>query len=432
MSILSIEIFKKHNLTIKNYFWRFIQIFIKQGTSFIIFYLSSYFLSPSDFGKYSYLMTIIFLLASFCDFGISVSVNKQVVEIEDGSKEELNNLIFNSLLTVFFFSTVISSVFIFSWKYFFPNFFDYKFLIVSLIYIIPFSSILDGIYRGLKKFKLLSIVVILSSILSLLFLYPLIKYFDITGSILSQVILYLLISILLFVFVGRLNYKFNFFYIKKILNYAIIVGIGSVAYFFYSRIDVFFLGKFNYFDQISYFEIINKINSIILLPIYIFAQVISPYITKHSYNKNYDLLIKKFKNFLLYSIILAFLLTLFMALIINPVVSMFFAKYYSEEFFSIFYILIFVLFISILNGIFPQGFMASTGDYDLVSKLLFIFGIINVLLDYIFIKQFGAIGIAYSSIIVVSLSNLLMIFMYYFRLVKKYEKEKLQKNNINS
>lgn len=419
------KLFSKHLNTINDYFWRFLQIFVKQGTSFLIFYLSSYFLNDIDFGKYNYLMATIFLLSSFCDFGVSVSVHNQVVEVQHKEKIKLKELIFNSLITVSLLSTLFSIIILFTWNNFFIDFSKYKLLVILLIYFIPISSVLDGIYRGLKKFKLLSIVVVFSSLISLISFYFLVSSFGIYGSILSQLILYLVISILLFIFNGKLEHRFSFSHIKNILNYALVIGIGSVAYFLYSRIDIFFLGKFNYFVEISYFEIISKIHGIILLPIYIFAQVISPNIVNYSYNNDYRSLLNKLKKFLIYSLIISVFIVIISILSIKPFISLFFAKYYANEFFTIFYILTFVLWVSVVNGIFPQAFIASTGDYDIVSKMLFIFGIMNVILDYLFIKRFGALGIAYSTLIVVGLSNLLMIIFYYLRLVKKYENKKL-------
>src|SRR3989344_477957 len=70
----------QHKETIHNFIWRSMQIFAKQGITFLIFILSAKLLTPYDFGIYNYLLAIMFFLIMFGDFGISTATSKYVAD----------------------------------------------------------------------------------------------------------------------------------------------------------------------------------------------------------------------------------------------------------------------------------------------------------------------------------------------------------------
>ncbi|AKM81463.1 MAG: O-antigen repeat unit transporter [Candidatus Pacebacteria bacterium GW2011_GWF2_38_9] len=425
MLILLEKLYSNHRTTVSNYFWRFLQILSKQGTSFAIFYISSYHLEAKIFGEYNYFIAMVFLIISFCDFGISSSVSKLIVEQNLVSKKNVKILVFNAFFIITLLSSIFSILTFFYFGRFFPEFEKYLLFVIFLIYLIPISSVLDGIYRGLNKFKSLSLIIFISSLITLIASLALISLYGIAGSIFSQVILYSVISFLLLLFNIKPTFYFDFIMIRNIIKYAAVIGLGGIAYFFYSRIDVFFLGKYHYFNELNYFEIINKINSIIIIPVYILAQVISPTITAHASKNDYKIILNKLKKFIVYSLLFSVLITIIVLFVGPEIIDLFFSKYSNDDFYSIFYILLIVLCISLFNGIFPQGFIVGTGDFDIVSKNLIFFGFVNVILDYIFITNFGFIGIAYSSLIVITISNIIIITTYFFRIKSRYENKKL-------
>ena len=54
--------FLKHKETARNFFWRSLQVFGKQGVAFLIFFLCAKLLTPYDFGVYNYILAFIFFL----------------------------------------------------------------------------------------------------------------------------------------------------------------------------------------------------------------------------------------------------------------------------------------------------------------------------------------------------------------------------------
>lgn len=72
----------QHRVLIKSIFWRAFQTAAKQGSSFLMFFIAVYYLSPDELGTLSYLMAIIGLLLIVCDFGFSQSVTRYITKLK--------------------------------------------------------------------------------------------------------------------------------------------------------------------------------------------------------------------------------------------------------------------------------------------------------------------------------------------------------------
>jgi len=90
----------QHKETINDFIWRSLQVFGKQGITFLIFILCAKLLTPYDFGIYNYVLAIIFFLIIFGDFGISTATSKYVAEYNVTDKQKLKFILFNSLIII--------------------------------------------------------------------------------------------------------------------------------------------------------------------------------------------------------------------------------------------------------------------------------------------------------------------------------------------
>src|SRR3989338_4322157 len=86
----------QHKETIHNFIWRSLQVFGKQGITFLIFILAARLLSQFEFGIYNYVLAIVFFLILFGDFGISTATSKYVAEYNITNKNKLKAVLFNS------------------------------------------------------------------------------------------------------------------------------------------------------------------------------------------------------------------------------------------------------------------------------------------------------------------------------------------------
>ena len=355
----------------------------------------------------------------FGDFGISTATSKFVAEYDIKNKEKLKSILFNSAIIIIFLTAIITTIVILFGRYYLGAKYIYILYLLPLIFLVPITSLYDGIYRGLKKFRIVSIISLIVGVISLSFVYTLIKQFGLTGALISQNVLYFLLFLALGFGYRDFNLKLDKELMKDIGKYSFIIGIGSIGYILYSRIDTLFLGYYGYIIELGYFEIINKIFSMIIMPLYIFSQVIAPNITKHFARKNFQIIIEKYKKYLLLSFILAITITPLSYVLAPQLIYVFLNEYSNLVVLQMFNLMLPILFIGLFNGIIPQGFIIPTGHYKIITILFLIVGLLKIILNYILINSVGYIGIIYSSIIVVFLLNVFILIVYYNKLKEK-------------
>ncbi len=417
-----INIYKNKKKLISNFFWRSSQVFFKQGTNFLIFILCSKLLIPVEFGIFNYIISFVLILISFSDFGISIAASKFVTQWHLTETKKFKSILFNSSLLIIFLSALVSVVVLIFGSSYFGEKFIYIAYSLPLVFLIPIVSLYDGLYRGLKKFKTLSIISFFSSLLGLLLVYPLIKEYGLLGAIIVQNIFYLILFIALALGWGKENeFKFNKEIIFDIIKYSSIIGIGSLGFILYSRIDLIFLGHFNYFQEINYFEISNKILMIVIIPMTIFSQVIFPEIVELYVKKDFKKIKSEFNTYLLISLIVSLIVVFGLFIFSKTLLSLVFPMYYNDSLVLVFNLLLIVYFTQILNGIIPTGFAVATHDAKLITYVLFVSGIIHVILNYILIIKYGYIGVVYSIILTRVITDFFFLYSYRKILNRKIE-----------
>ena len=148
--------YKKHKESIHNFFWRATQIVGKDGIVFLIFLISARLLTSYEFGIYNYVLAIIFFLIIFGDFGISTATSKYVAEYNATDKKKLKLVLFNSGIIILGLTILITILTLILGPWYLKEKYVYVLWLLPLIFLAPMTSLYDGIYRGLKKFKQLS------------------------------------------------------------------------------------------------------------------------------------------------------------------------------------------------------------------------------------------------------------------------------------
>lgn len=390
----------KHKETANNFFWRVLQIFGKQGITFFIFIVCAKFLNPTDFGVYNYVLALIFLLVIFGDFGISTATSKYVAENSINDKEKIKGVLFNSGLIILGLTVVVAIVaLIFGPKYLGDKYL-YALYLLPLVFFAPATSLYDGVYRGLKKFKQLAVISTIVGVLSIALFYYLVVNFGLFGALIAQDIFYFILFLALALGHRDVNFKLNKAIIASIAGYAILIGLADAGQFLYTRVDIIMLGHFNFVEEIGYYEIVNKIFQMAVLPVMILATVIAPNSTKNFILKRYDYIKNKiikeviflFFSGLIFSVVLYFLF---------PIIFTWFLPAYDGKLLSKMLIIILTIlpfrFFSTFLGI---GYITPMGFVKITTITLMIFGIINVILDYILISIFGFMGVLYATLLV--------------------------------
>lgn len=415
----------QHKEIIHNFIWRVLQIGGKHGITFLIFVLVAKLLIPYDFGIYNYVLAIVFLLIIFADFGISIATSKYVAEYNVTNKEKLKSVLFNSGIIILGLAIIITLITIFFGKFYLGDKYIYVLYLLPLIFFIPMTSLYDGIYRGLKKFKHLSIISIIVGLFSLSFVYLLIKQYGLIGALIAQNLFYFILFLALAFGYREFHFKLNKGVMKSIGFYSIIIGMSSLGFFLYTRIGVLILGHFGYIIEIGYYEIITKIFLLLAIPFTILGQVIAPNITGQTSKKKYGLVRTRFIKYLFVSIFLGIILALIIFFTLPIIMKLFLPQYFNQNFLKMLTLLLIIFPLTATSGLLANGFTIATGKAK-YGLLTIPFGIVNVFLSFIFVINFGFLGVIYAIIISSTLNRGLTYYLLYKDL-KNSENEKTSK-----
>jgi len=405
--------YNKHKETIHNFCWRSLQMFGRYGVIAIIFFAAAKFLTPEDFGLFNYLRTVFFLLMIFCDFGLSYAVSKFVTEYKVCRPEKLNSIAFTIAIFSFGIAAIISVVVTIFGKMVFRGNYLYILYMLPYLFLMPLTDILDGMYRGLKDFKkpaLISSIVGLVSIGISLFL---ISRYRLVGAIWSLNIMYLLL--LLFYCGFQRNFKFEFdkSVLVEVLKYALVLGVGVMGGFLYSRASILILKHFGYVVEIGYYGLIDTIFQILFLPFGILGQVIAPNTTAYIVVKNVTEIKNKMEKYITLCAITGVAMSVLLYFGIPVIIKNFLPRYNTADFLLIMNILLISLPFYIWGAILNQGFVAPAGFARISVITTLICGILNVVFAWAFINFFGFLAVFWVLLGIQS-ANVLIITVYFY------------------
>ncbi len=412
------NLYYKNKETTHNFFWRSLQILSKEGITFLIFFMAARFLIPFDFGILNYLMAVLALLMIFCDFGVSSATSKYVAEYKAKKSEHLNKILFSVSIIIIGLATLISLFVIFLGKGIFKENYLYIIYFLPYLFLVPLTSVADGVYRGLKEFKKLALISSIAGIISLGISYFLIKNFLLIGVIFSQNILYLLLVIFLFVFQKNFEFKIDKFVLKKILRYSLILGFATISYYLLNKVDILILKYFDYVVEIGYYEILNKLFQVFIIPFIIMGQILAPNITEKYINKDFIDIKKRFQRHLFFSLSLALIISILLYFLIPLIIKLLFNEYFVPQTIHIFSILLFVIPIRMVAAVISQAHVIATGNAHYMLITMIFGGIANIVLDFILILKYGFIGVIYATLICFIFTTVAYVILYYSKLNK--------------
>ena len=411
------NLFSKRNTNSKNFVWRSIQLGSRQGIMFFILFISAKLLSAEEFGVYNYLIAIAFFFTLLADFGISRAVTKFTAQYNTVDKEKIKYIFFNSaLIMIGLVALFVLLILLFANVIIGENY-PYIYYLIPVFIFLPLTSLFDGIYSGLLKFKTLSVISLISGLLATLSTYFLVKKLGLVGALLS-LDLYYVVSFILFSSTFKLfTFKIEKTIIKDVGRYSLIIGISAVGHFLYAKGITYILGQYNFFTEVGYYEIIDKVFVMSSFPFIIYGQIIAPKITGLISVHKYEEVLLRYKKNLYQTFLLGLLVTLVLWIILPTAVELFLNNYYSRDFIMIFQLLLFHLPLVLVSGLIAQPYIIATGKAK-ISLLTLPFGIVNVILGILFIGLFGFIGVIYSTLIT-SITNKLLTFYLISRGLKK-------------
>lgn len=405
-----------------NFIWRALQIIGKQGITFYIFILCAKILSPYDFGIYNYSLTVVYFLIMFGDFGISTATSKYVSEYNIINKEKLKSILFNSGIIILILTILITVLTLTIGPGYLKEKYIYVLYLLPLIFLAPMTSLYDGIYRGLKKFKRLALISLITGAFSIGFIYFFVQNYGLIGALIIQNIFYLVLLVSLGFGYREFNFKFDKDTVKNIVVYGFTFGLAMMGYYLFSRIGVLILGYYNYINEIAVYELLNKIFIIILMPLTVIGTVVAPNFTEYYIQKKYELILLKFKKYFIIFFVLAIIFT-FLSYLILPLIFSVFLKEYYNSLFSVMLIPVTIFYSSLVYGtVINIGIIIATGHVKIMSYSNIILGVGNVILSLILINYFGFMTVIYATLIFHMISIIFCHTAYYIK-IKNLTKE---------
>ncbi|MGD0077164.1 MAG: oligosaccharide flippase family protein [Sedimentisphaerales bacterium] len=409
-------LYKRHKETIHNFSWRSLQLFGKYGVTAVIFFVAARLLSPEDFGLLNYLRTVFFLLMIFCDFGLSYAVSKFVTEYKIAQPEKLNRIAFTIVVFSVSVGALVSLVLIALGDTFFKENYRYVLYFLPYLFLIPLTDILDGMYRGLKEFKKLAVISSIVSLVSIGISLFLINRYLLPGVIWSLNITGLLLFLSLCGFQRNFRFEFDKSVLVEVLKYAVLLGIGTVAGFLYTRVSILILKQFGFIVEIGYYGLLDGIFQLIFLPFGILGQVIAPNTTAYITVKNVAEIKSKVKKYAAFCVVAGLALSVSLYFGIPVVVKTIFPKYNVADFFLITNILLPLMPFYVWGAVLNQGFIVPAGMAKIYVVILLIGGILNVVLNYVFISLFGFVGVFWVMVGLHSGSTIIATVYFYIKI----------------
>lgn len=412
------QLIKKHKKHGENFIWRSIQYIGKLVLDLLVFYIIVRLLTPVKFGQYSYLIALVGLFVTFGNFGLSASVSKYIAEyqVKDGAK--IKSILFSSLILSSLFCIIVSIAIIILGFYFFSDYYEFVGYLITLIFLISGFNILDGVYRGLMKFKKLTFLSIISFIIRIPLTYFFVLYFGIAGALWGLIFFYIISFVLLILFSKEKSLIFDKKIALEVFKYAVVIGIASLAYFLYTNIDILFLEHYGYIIEIADYKIAIRFLELTYIPFVVLGQVLAPVIT-HLVTRKQFIKIRKLLSKLNYVFGLGIIIIVLSYFFFPIFIQFFFPEYYNTNLLLIWNLLLFLIPFKCVGVILIQGFLVPAGLGKITMQLTLIGGISNVILDYLFIEWFGFLGIFYSTLIIHTITICLTFIIFYRKFPRK-------------
>jgi len=409
-------LYNRHKETVHNFSWRSFQLFGKYGVTAIIFFAAAKFLSPEDFGLLNYLRTVFFLLMIFCDFGLSHAVSKFVTEYKVSKPEKLNSIAFTIAAFSVGIGALISVIVIALGDKFFKENYRYILYFLPYLFLIPLTDILDGMYRGLKEFKKLAVISTIVGLVSIGISLFLINRYLLLGAIWSLNITSLLLFLSLCGFQKNFSFEFDKSVLAEVLKYSVVIGFGAIAGFLYTRVSILILKQYGFLVEVGYFSLIDGIFQLLFLPFGMLGQVIAPNTTAYITVKNIAEIKDKLKKYAVCSAIIGVALGMSLYFGLPVVLEIFLPKYNTASFLLMMNILLPLMPFYVWGAVFNPGFVVPAGLAKIGATVGLIGGILNVILNYVFISLFGFIGVFWVMLGIQSVGILTSTVYFYIKL----------------
>jgi len=389
---------------------------IKSLVPFIMLPILTLYISPNEYGELSLIETSVLFLLPFIMLNINGAINVEFFKLE---KNEYKKYVLNAIF-ISFCAFIIVMFFLFIFRENLSNLMHLKTHWILLLGIFAFMRVLSSVIlvifqasQQVKKYAVFSITQTVTDFL-LSYIFVVLFKLSIIGRLLGEYgafFIFSLISIFLLFKMGFFNVKFTLKYTKDILKFGLPLIPHSIGGIILAMSDRYFISYFEGNKYVGLYTVAYQVSAILLLISTSVNQAWSSMFFKMMKDKNYDKIKMIIRILIFLFIIATFFIYEFSDFIYKLLIS---KEYYSSKTYFI-YLLLGFLFQSIYFLF--TNFLFFYKKTHILSIITIAGGIINLFLNYFFIKKFGTVGVAYATAITwfLYLISVFSISVYFFK-----------------
>lgn len=379
--------------------WIFLEQVLRVASNLFVFAIIVRHYGAIEIGEYAYTISVVSILVVFAKFGTEQIILK---DFSDES-QQINQTFSFAILQLAMFSIVVFFLSLAAFS-FFVNLSELMLLALILILIQP--VIVSTLYfQAQSKLHLISmlnvIVIIMTSVFKIICVFYNLGIEMIVVSYLFEQSLTGLFLLIYLVSASRVKIDFRFklrefqCLSKSLLIKSLPLLISSLSIIIYMRTDQIMIGLLHDSSEVGLYAVAIKIYEATL----IFPVIITTYFAPKIYKKKnsggcyHEMLSQIFLIVMLYNA----LVVIFVVLLGERVITTFFGNDFLLSFSILIVLTISGVFASI--GIARGPWVIVEGIQKLSMYYIVVGALSNVILNYIFIPSFGALGAAYASAI---------------------------------
>lgn len=305
---------------------------------------------------------------------------------------------------------LIVSIFAFGSPIFFRNI-PRSYLLIYLLSL-PFvfwSNFFNSILTGEQKFRKLNIFAIIAQAINLIGVILLLLIFKL--NVFYVLIWYVLVNIIsalmpmgFFFLTDGLHLNFNLRVLKKSLNYGVKICLTGIFAFLILRVDLYMVNFFRGMTEAGLYSLASSFGDIFFILPFSIVSVVFPKINTEGESKKES--ITKYSRI---SLFLVFLMAIGALFFIRPVIGLLFGKEFLASVRPIILLLPGLIAWSLITVL--SQYFFSIGYPFKLTICWFLVAVLNIILNFIYIPQYGMAAAALSSSVTYLLA---LCFHYYF------------------
>jgi len=399
---------------IKNTFWLGLAEAISGFLRLVLLIYVARILGATEYGKFTFAMAFIMLLASFADFGLSQTTTRQLVQ--EGERDYSSIISLRSILSMVTIILMVAGSFFITDNY---QIRQVIWILGAYMAISNLSEIIFAFFRAHEKMQYEAWAKIMQAIITtgigifLILTFPSVQNLG-YSYVFASIIALIFILLLFFLRAKVLAIKWDKAIWKKYLLMTWPLGLTAICAGIYTYIDSTMMGAWGQVIQTGWYNAAYKIICIVLIPSTLISQSFYPVMSR-GFKESTEKLQRVFNKQMKVTIFLGIPLIAGGIILAPQIVNFFYGASFSPAILAFQFLIIMagVIFIStVLNQI-----LIVAHQQKKLFLITFIGAMVNIILNIMLIPTLSLYGAALSTVITY-LILLLLAYLFVFRFTK--------------